>query len=313
VAGARSGGDDEGGGEDERAAGAGAGAEALAEQEDAEQRTDEGLHVEQDAGLGCGDLGDSPVPEQGGGCGAEQAAGGEGEPDLQGDDCDGRRAEGLTIEERDDEEEHRGAGGDSVGGDGDRTVALHQALVDEDPGEGDDQGEDDEQVAGEGGAGWIEGLAGGGAVSAEGDERGAEGGDGESEPADPVHSLVGEESCADGQDDRHGAHHQRGVGDGGEGEAGELDEELEGDSKEGGEQQEAPVRTAEAGPMEQEKRGERECGEEETVEDHCADVHLCQGELAEVEAAAPEGAGEGAGCEAESAVFNRLRHIDGRS
>jgi len=114
VAGARSGGDDEGGGEDERAAGAGAGAEALAEQEDAEQRTDEGLHVEQDAGLGCGDLGDSPVPEQGGGCGAEQAAGGEGEPDLQGDDCDGRRAEGLTIEERDDEEEHRGAGGDSV-------------------------------------------------------------------------------------------------------------------------------------------------------------------------------------------------------
>jgi len=75
-------------------------------------------------------------------------------------------------------------------------VALHQALVDEDPGEGDDQGEDDEQVAGEGGR-LDRGLAGGGAVSAEGDERGAEGGDGESEPADPVHSLVGEESCAD--------------------------------------------------------------------------------------------------------------------
>src|SRR5208283_5732804 len=96
---------------------------------------------------------------------------------------DVRRAEGLAIEDGDDEEEHRCAGGDSVSGDGDRAVALHQALVDEDPGEGDDQGEDDEQVSGEGGAGWIEGLAGGGAVSAEGDERGAEGGDGEGEPA----------------------------------------------------------------------------------------------------------------------------------
>jgi len=48
----------------------------------------------------------------------------------------------------------------------------------------------------------IEGLADGGAVSAEGDERGAEGGDGEGEPADPVHALVGEESCADGKNDR---------------------------------------------------------------------------------------------------------------
>ena len=174
------------------------------------------------------------------------------------DGCDGRRAEGLTIEDGDDEEEHCGSGGDSVGGDGDRAVALHQALVDEDPGEGDDQGEDDEQVSGEGGAGWIEsvesgGLAGGSAVSAEGDERGAEGGDGEGEPAGAVHALVGEEGCADGKNDRHCAHHQRGVGDGGEGEAGELDEELEGDSEEGGEQKEAPVGPGEAGPMEQEQ------------------------------------------------------------
>jgi hypothetical protein len=58
---------------------------------------------------------------------------------------------------------------------------------------------------------------------------------------------------------------------------------------------------------------EREGGEEEAVEDHGADVHLDEGDLAEVEAAAPERAGEGAGCEAESAVFRRLRHNGSRS
>lgn len=308
ASGARAGGDDEGGCEDERASGSGAGAEALAEQEDSEQRSDEGLHVEQDPGLGGGNLGESPVPEQGGGGGAEQAAGGEGEPGLERDGRDGRRAEGLAIEDGDDEEEHHCAGGDSVGGDGDGAVAQHQALVDEDPGEGNDQREDDEHVSAEGGAGCSSGV-----TRAECNERGSKGGEGESEPAGAVHALVGEERGGNGEQNRQGANHQRGVGDGGEGEAGELDEELERDPEEGGEQKEAPVGAREAGPVEQEQGRERKGGEEEAVEDHCADVHLGEGDLAEEEAAAPERAGESAGCEAESAVFYRLRHIDGRS
>src|ERR1039458_5661489 len=77
-AGAGAGGDDEGGGEDEGAAEAGAGAEGFVEDQDAEQGADEGFHVEQDAGLRGGDLGHTPVPEQRGGGGAEEAAGGEG-------------------------------------------------------------------------------------------------------------------------------------------------------------------------------------------------------------------------------------------
>jgi len=144
-------------------------------------------------------------------------------------------------------------------------VALHQALVEEDPGEGDDQREDDEQIAGEGGAGWIEGLADGGAVSAEGDERGAEGGRRQGEPAIPVHALVGEESSPTARNEPAWCPPSARRGRRGEGEAGELDEELEGIPR-GGEQQEAPVGSGEAGPVEQEKRGEGDCSEEETVE-----------------------------------------------
>ena len=121
------------------------------QQEDAEQRADEGLHVEQNAGLRCGNLGESPVPQQCSGGGAEQTAGGESEPDLERDGREVRRAKGLVVEERDANKEHGRAAGDAVGGDADRAVALHQALVEEDPGERDDQGEDDEQISGEGG------------------------------------------------------------------------------------------------------------------------------------------------------------------
>jgi len=44
-----------------------------------------------------------------------------------------------------------GAGEHSVGGDGERTVDFHEALVHENPAEGDDQGQDYEKIAGEGG------------------------------------------------------------------------------------------------------------------------------------------------------------------
>lgn len=128
----------------------------------------------------------------------------------------------------------------------------------------------------------------GGLSGAAGDERGSHGGDGQGEPAGAVHALVGEEGCADGENHRHGAYHQRGVRDGGEGEARELDEKLKRNSQEGGEQKQAPIGTAEAGAVEQKKRREREAGEEESVEHHGADVHLDEGDLTEEEAAAPE-------------------------
>ena len=58
-------------------------------------------------------------------------------------------------------------------------------------------------------------MAAGGVAGAEGDERRADGGDGEGEPAGEVHALVREEGGGDREHHGHGADHERGVGDGG--------------------------------------------------------------------------------------------------
>ena len=176
-----------------------------------------------------------------------------------------------------------------------------EMFVDEDPAQRDDQREDDEQVAGEGRR-LVRGVRGS-VASAERDECGADGRDDEGEPAGRVHALVGEEVAADGEQDRHGADHQRGMRDGGAIKAGELDEELEGDSEEGAEEQGSPLAAVEAGPVGEEQREQHQCGEEEAVEHHGADAHLGQRDLAEEEAAAPERACERAGGEAEGAVL----------
>ena len=228
----------------------------------------------------------------------KQAAGGEGEPGLERDVMDRRQA----VDERNADAEHRVPAGDAVGGDDDGGVALHEMLVEQDPAERDDQREDDEEIAGEGGAGSPE-VRGGGMTRAESDERGADGGGDEGEPAGRVHALVGEERGGDGEQDGHGADHQRGVRDGGEREPGELDEELERDSEEGAEKEGAPLAAVEAGLVGEEQREQGERGKEEAVEHHGADAHLDEGDLAEEEAAAPERTGEGAGCEAEGAIF----------
>ncbi len=114
---------------------------------------------------------------------------------------------------------------------------------------------------------------------------------------------MGVEGGAYGEDDGHGADHERGVADGGEGEAEELDEELERDSEEGGDEEDAPFAGVKAGLVGEKEGEEREAGEGETVEDHGAYVHLGEGDFAEEEAAAPEGAGDEAGGEAEGAVL----------
>ena len=280
------------------------------QKEDTKQGTEEGLHVEENSGLRCGNLGQSPVPQQGGGGGAEQTAGGECDPHPGCDGGEMRRAKGLGIEQRDTDKQHGGSAGDAVCGNGDWTVVLHQALVDEDPGEGDDEGEDDEQISRECWAVRSDCVARGTLAGAAGDERGTDSGDGEGEPAGAIHALVGEERCADGENHRHRSHHQRGVRDGGEGKAGELDEELKRDSHERCEQKESPIGSVEAWAVDEKQWRERERGEEEAVEDHGTDVQLDEGDFAEEEAASPERAGQGAGCKAESARFGGMRHGD---
>jgi len=114
---------------------------------------------------------------------------------------------------------------------------------------------------------------------------------------------MGEDGGADGEDDGHGADHQRGVRDGGAGQSVELDEELQRDAEEGGAEEQTPLARGEGGSVGEEEGGERQGSEEEAVEDHVADGHLGEGDLAEEKAAAPEGAGEGAGEEAEEVGF----------
>src|ERR1700744_3695256 len=138
-------GQDDGGEEDHGPAEPGDWTEGLVEDEDAEQGADEGLHVEEDTGLRGRDFGHSPVPEERGGRGAEQATGGEREPGLEGDVVDRWKA----VDRRHDNEEHYRAGGELVGGDDNGAVAPDEALVEQHPEQGDAEGEDDEEVAAE--------------------------------------------------------------------------------------------------------------------------------------------------------------------
>jgi len=89
-----------------------------------------------------------------------------------------------------------------------------------------------------------------------------------------VEALLGEDRGSDGEDDGHGADHERGVRDGGEGEAFELEDELEGNAEEGGEEEGAPLRCVKVRAVGEEQREKAEGGEEEAVEDHRADVHF---------------------------------------
>ena len=304
------GGEGDGGGEDERAAGPGEGAEVLAEQADAEPGAEGGLDVEEDASAGGGDVMDAPVPEQRGGGGAEQAADGEGCPGGGAEVGDGQEwdlvrsaEEGIEKAWAEDEAgQHEGSGEDGVSGDDGWAVGFHKFFGEQNPGQGGDEGGDDEEVAGEGRL-----TAGGGtAMATEDDEGSADRGTGEGEPAEPIEvlfarSLGGKEGSGGGEQNGHCADHERGVAYGGEGEAVELEEELDGDAEGGGEQQEAQFAGGEmeAAQIHEHDRQHAERGEEETVEHHVFDAHLVEGEAAEVKAGAPEGAGERAGAVAE--------------
>ena len=75
---------------------------------------------------------------------------------------------------------------------------------------------DNEEIAGEGGGPARRDRGGGMTRVRVGDKRGADGGnDEQSEPAGGVRALVGEECGGGGEQDGHGADHQRRVRDGG--------------------------------------------------------------------------------------------------
>lgn len=297
-------GEGDGGGEDERAADPGKGAEVLAEQFDTQKGAHCGLNVEEDAGTGGWDVVNAPVPEESCGCGAEQAADGQGDPGGGADVGKRRRWYVLVGERRqepgtkDPEGEHGGSGEDGVGGDHGRAVGLHQLFAEEDPGEGDEQGDDDHEVAEQGG----DFMAGRGAAAAEGDESGADGGSAKGDPAQGVELFAGKEGGGDGQHDGHGAHHEGGVAYGGSDEAVKLEKKLDGHAEEGGDEKDAHLSDGEPQALESLTAGVEEHdgqhaqgGKGKAVEDHRLHAHFVEREAAEVEAGSPETSGEGTG------------------
>lgn len=103
--------------------------------EDSEEAAHERLHVQEDSSLRGGDLGHSPIPEEGGGGGAQDSAGGEGHPRFEGDV--GQWQHSITKGNPGDE--HQGSKAKAKGGDDDGAVAFDELLVEQDPEESDDQ------------------------------------------------------------------------------------------------------------------------------------------------------------------------------
>src|SRR6185312_8495985 len=193
------------------------------------------------------------------------------------------------VQQEDPDGEHGGPDEDGVDGDGCGRIAMHEVAAEEDPAEGDEHGDDDEEVSGKRRTvcGYL--LAG----TAHRNESDADGGTDEGEPSFAVEAFVSEDGCAYGQDDRHGSDHKRGVAYGGKGKAVELDHELERDSEKSGEQDQEPIFAAEADGAQ--KRQKSQTGEEEPVEDHVAYVQLSKRDFSEVKAGSPAGSGERAG------------------
>ena len=131
--------------------------------------------------------------------------------------------------------------------------------------------------------------------AAKDDERGSDGGGDERGPANEVEALTGKDGGGDGEQDGHGADHERGVADSGACESVELQEELDGNPEKSGEKQKTELAAGEAHAVDEGDGKHAEAGKEEAVEDHGLDGHLVKREAAEVEARSPERSGERAG------------------
>ena len=289
-------GEGDGRAEDECASEPGEGAEVLAEQLDAEVGAEQWLDVEQDAGARGGNAVDSPIPEKGGGGGAGETACGERSPCREADVEEGRwrgfvGSEGVEEPGAEDPEgEHDGSGEYGVRGDDGSRVGFKQLFADEDPDERGDEREDDEKIALERGATGAPASV----MAAKDDECGSGGGGEECGPAEGLEAFTSEEDSSDAEQDGHGADHERGMADGGEVKALELDEELDGNAEEGGDKQEAGFLAREADAMQEGNGKHGKAGEEEAVEDHVLHAHFIERDAAEEEAGAPEAGGEGA-------------------
>ena len=111
-------------------------------------------------------------------------------------------------------------------------------------------------------------------MAAEDDAADAGGGGDESQPAEPVEAFAEEDSGGNGEQDGHGADHERGVADGGARQAVKLKQELDGDAEQGREQENAQIGTLPAAAAQKGGGQHAEAGKEKSVEHHVGDGHL---------------------------------------
>ena len=205
------------------------------------------------------------------------------------------RTGGSPSRRRTPGEEHGRTGEEGPGADGGGRATLgHEPLINEDPTEGNDERGDDEEVAAD------VSSTDGAVAGAENDKGDAGGGGKEREPAFEVEALVGKDASAHGEDDGHGADHEGGVGDGGEPESLELQDELDGNAEEGSDEEQPPLTGGEARRLDDRKQAD--AGEDEAVEDVVADAETGESDFAEEEAGGPAASSERAGDVARGAT-----------
>ncbi len=78
-------------------------------------------------------------------------------------------------------------------------------------------------------------------MTAEDDAADADGRSSQSQPADPVQPFTQKDGSGDGEQDRHGAHHERCVADRGQSKSVELEQKLDGDAEHRGKQKDASL------------------------------------------------------------------------
>ncbi len=99
-------------------------------------------------------------------------------------------------------------------------------------------------------------------------------------------------AAATGQQHRHGAHHQRGVAHRGQRQSVKLQQELNGNAEERGDQQRPHFARRQPHAMRGQHRRHAQAGKQKAVEHHVLHVHLVEREPAPVEPRAPQGSGQ---------------------
>ena len=129
-------------------------------------------------------------------------------------------------------------------------------------------------------------------VAAEDDQGRANGGGDQGGPAEAIEALAGKEGGGNAEQNRHGTDHQGCVADRGVRQAVKLNEELDRNAEDGGNEQNANLASGETNPVEQRDGEQADAGKEEPIEHHVLHAHLIQREPAEVETGAPQASGD---------------------